>query len=92
MTWPTDSDGTTADQLPYGYSVYRSIWDDRRGYAPEVLPDGLDESGRETILIVLSPGAYISGTLAGQGKVPGQDPEGSRKLILDALAVVRRTA
>lgn len=90
--WPVDHDGTTAEDLPYGYSYFPTLFDDKRGYDPLIVGHGIDDNGRETIMIALSPGAYLSATLIGQGEVPGQDPGKSEEVILEALREVRRTA
>lgn len=90
MGWPTDSDGTRAEDLPYDYSYFPTLFDDHSGYAPLVVGHGIGSDGRETILLALSPGRYLSGTIIGQGKVPGQDPSGSSRVILDAVDAVRR--
>lgn len=76
--------------MPYDYSVYPTLFDDLTGYEPTVVGMDLAPDGRERIMIALSPGRYLSSTLVGQGKVPGQDPSGSSRVTLDAIMAVRR--
>lgn len=72
--WPVDHDGTGPDDLPYDYSMFPTLFDDKRGYAPLVVGHGMDDTGRETIMVALSPGSYLSATVISAGEVPGQDP------------------
>lgn len=85
MTWPVDHDGTTADEIPYGASVFRTIWDDHRGY--DAVPVGRSGwySGRQLIMVAVSPGAYIEAMMIGTGHIADDD-------IADAIRRVRQLA
>lgn len=83
IPFPPESAGITADEIPYGYSHYRTIWDDKRGYAPKTVGVSTDENGRMVIKVALSPGQYIDATMvsAGWGR---EDAEAIlRGLIID---------
>lgn len=67
IPFPPESAGLTADDIPYGYSHYRSIWDDKRGYKPTPVGSSTDENGRMVIMIALSPGQYIPVTMVSAG-------------------------
>jgi hypothetical protein len=72
IPFPPESAGLTADDIPYGYSMYRSIWDDKRGYARKAVGSSLDENGRLVIMVALSPGQYVPATMVSAGWAPDQ--------------------
>lgn len=72
IPFPPESAGIMADDIPYGYSHYRTIWDDKRGYAPKAVGVSTDESGREVIMVALSPSQYIAVTMVSAGWGPGK--------------------
>lgn len=72
IPFPPESAGITADDIPYGYSHYRTIWDDKRGYAPKAVGVSTDENGREVIMVALSPSQYIAVTMVSAGWGPGE--------------------
>lgn len=72
IPFPPESAGLTADDIPYGYSYYRTIWDDKRGYKPMAVGDSTDENGRQVIKVALSPGQYIEVTMVSAGGDPEQ--------------------
>lgn len=86
IPWPTLHGGLTADDLPYGYSAYNSVFDDGLGYEPRVVSESWDDTGHLTILVALSPGHYVPVTMVVAGQAPG---EAGRQVLeaLQALAV-----
>jgi hypothetical protein len=84
IPWPSTHTGLTADDLPYGYSVFNHILDDGRGYAPAVVGHDVDEDGRTVILVALSPGRYVPVTMVMQGGDLGHTAE----LLLEAMGSI----
>lgn len=72
IPFPPESAGLTADDIPYGYSHYRTIWDDKRGYKPVAVGTSTDENGRQVIKVALSPSQYIEVTMVSAGWGPGE--------------------
>lgn len=72
IPYPPESAGITADDIPYGYSHYRTIWDDKRGYERRAVDSSYDENGRQVIKVALSPSQYIEVTLVSAGWGPGE--------------------
>lgn len=68
IPFPPDSAGLTADDIPYGYSHYRTIWDDKAGYERRAVGSRTDENGRTVIMVALSPGQYIEATMVSAGQ------------------------
>jgi hypothetical protein len=81
IPWPSTHTGLTADDLPYGYSVFNHILDDGRGYAPAVVSHDVDEDGRTVIMVALSPGRYVPVTMV----LAGQDPGPAGEALLSAI-------
>lgn len=67
IPFPPESAGVTAGEIPYGYSHYRTIWDDKTGYARTTVGDTTDENGRMVIMLALSPGVYVPVTMVSAG-------------------------
>lgn len=74
----------SAEDVPYGYNVFPDIWNDGRGYEPIIVGRERSDTGREVILISLSPGQVISATL-----VSGE--EGQVKRVLEAVKALGAT-
>lgn len=72
IPYPPESAGITADEIPYGYSHYRTIWDDKRGYDRKAVGETTDENGRQVIKVALSPSQYIDVTMVSAGWGPGE--------------------
>ena len=85
IPWPTDHAGLTADDIPYGYSAFTSIWDDHSGYEPIIVGREIDDSGHTVIFVELSPGKILPVTLVPTG------PAGEAQVedLQAALAVLR---
>ena len=83
IPFPPESAGLTADDIPYGYSHYRTIWDDKRGYKPMAVGSSTDENGRKVIMIALSPGQYVPVTMVSAGWGPGQAEDALLGLIAE---------
>lgn len=67
VPYPTLHTGLTPDDIPYGYSAYNTIFDDGRGYDPQVVGHDTDENGRQVIIVALSPGNYVGCTMVSVG-------------------------
>jgi hypothetical protein len=67
IPFPPESAGLTADDIPYGYSHYATVWDDKRGYAAAAVGTEADENGRMVIMVALSPGRYEPVTMVSAG-------------------------
>lgn len=67
IPYPTLHAGLTAEDVPYGYSAYTTVFDDGRGYEPVVIGSEVDENGRLVIIVALSPGAYVRCTMVSAG-------------------------
>lgn len=85
IPYPPESAGITADEIPYGYSHYRTIWDDKRGYARTVVGEETDENGRSVIMVALSPGQYVSVTLVSAERPAEQAGTGLLRMITEAV-------
>lgn len=85
IPFPPESAGLTPDDIPYGYSAYRTIWDDKMGYARQAVGSYTDENGRLVILIALSPGQYVPVTMVSAGWATDQAESTVLGLITNAL-------
>lgn len=86
IPFPPESAGITPDEIPYGYSHYRTIWDDKKGYARAIVGKTTDENGREVIMIALSPGVYVPVTMVSAGQAAGAAETGLLSMITEAVA------
>jgi hypothetical protein len=82
IPYPTLHGGLTPDDIPYGYSAYRTVFDDGTGYEPQIV--GIDETpeSRLVIMVALSPGTYVACTMV----LAGQDPEQASDTVLSCDA------
>jgi hypothetical protein len=85
IPYPTLHGGLTPDDIPYGYSAYRTVFDDGTGYEPQIV--GIDETpeSRLVIMVALSPGTYVACTMV----LAGQDPEQASDTVLDAFQTMQ---
>lgn len=85
IPFPTLHTGLTPDDIPYGYSMFPSIWDDLSGYEPRVVGHETDDAGRMVILVALSPWSKIATTVVSAG----QTPEAAGEAVLEAVRALR---
>lgn len=85
IPFPPESAGLTPDDIPYGYSMYRTIWDDHRGYDRKAVDASTDENGRTVIMVALSPGEYIRATMVSAGWAADQAGSALLGMITEAI-------
>lgn len=85
IPFPPESAGLTADDIPYGYSHYRTIWDDDSGYERAAVGSETDENGRLVILLALSPGRYVPVTMVSAGWAAGEAETALLGMITEAV-------
>lgn len=85
IPFPPESAGVTADEIPYGYSHYRTIWDDKKGYSRTTVGDTTDENGRMVIMLALSPGVYVPVTMVSAGWTTEQASSTLLGMITEAV-------
>lgn len=85
IPFPPESAGITADEIPYGYSAYRTIWDDKIGYTRMAVGNTTDENGRMVIMIALSPGRYVPATMVSAGWAADQAETALLGMITEAV-------
>lgn len=67
IPFPPESAGIAPSEIPYGYSHYRTIWDDKTGYTRTAVGTETDENGRMVIMLALSAGRYVPVTMVSAG-------------------------
>jgi hypothetical protein len=85
IPFPPESEGITPDEIPYGYSAYRNIWEDKSGYDRTAVGETTDENGRTVIMIALSPGRYVPVTMVSAGWAPGEAGSTLLDMITEAV-------
>lgn len=91
MSISPDFPGASADEIPYGYSMYRSVWDDKSGYRPIIVGHETQPNGRQMIMIALAPAIYVHAMLVSAGQdVNLVSPEIEQ--ILGELTIHQRSA
>lgn len=85
IPFPPESAGLTAGDIPYGYSHYRTIWDDNSGYDRKAVGTSTDENGRMVIMVALSPGRYVPVTMVSAGWAPDLAESTLLGMITEAL-------
>lgn len=68
MSISPDFPGASADDIPYGYSMYRTVLDGKTGYSPIVVGHETQPNSREMIMIALGPGVYSHAMLVSAGQ------------------------